>query len=168
MAQYWQTSTIGVIQSGAIGAQGHFANGLTALFLAIAIYTFWYIRQPSRLAKKTPLKSSATTNHIPLADTPLGLTTFAGLVKDLTTTRVAVQTAQVHNGRLKEFVMLVAVTPQTPVYKLGPVPSGIPTADNPLQRERTPATIAAVVKGPTMRTRTSRTVRNALRRGRRT
>lgn len=34
MAQYWQTSTIGVIQSGAIGAQGHFANGLAALFLA--------------------------------------------------------------------------------------------------------------------------------------
>jgi hydroxymethylglutaryl-CoA reductase (NADPH) len=34
MAQYWQTSTIGVIQSGAIGAQGHFANGLTALFIA--------------------------------------------------------------------------------------------------------------------------------------
>jgi hydroxymethylglutaryl-CoA reductase (NADPH) len=34
MAQYWQTSTIGVIQSGAIGAQGHFANGLAALFIA--------------------------------------------------------------------------------------------------------------------------------------
>lgn len=34
MARYWQTSTIGVIQSGAIGAQGHFANGLAALFIA--------------------------------------------------------------------------------------------------------------------------------------
>ncbi len=34
MADYWQSSTIGVIQSGAIGAQGHIANGLTALFLA--------------------------------------------------------------------------------------------------------------------------------------
>lgn len=34
MAEYWQTSTIGVIQSGAIGAQGHYANGLAALFLA--------------------------------------------------------------------------------------------------------------------------------------
>lgn len=34
MADYWQSSTIGVIQSGAIGAQGHVANGLTALFLA--------------------------------------------------------------------------------------------------------------------------------------
>ncbi|GAB4136256.1 MAG: hydroxymethylglutaryl-CoA reductase [Bacteroidia bacterium] len=34
MADYWQTSTLGVIQSGAIGAQGHVANGLTALFLA--------------------------------------------------------------------------------------------------------------------------------------
>lgn len=34
MAEYWLTSTIGVIQSGAIGAQGHFANGLTALFIA--------------------------------------------------------------------------------------------------------------------------------------
>jgi hydroxymethylglutaryl-CoA reductase (NADPH) len=34
MAQYWLTSTIGVIQSGSIGAQGHFANGLAALFLA--------------------------------------------------------------------------------------------------------------------------------------
>jgi hydroxymethylglutaryl-CoA reductase (NADPH) len=34
MEQYWRTSTIGVIQSGAIGAQGHFANGLTALFIA--------------------------------------------------------------------------------------------------------------------------------------
>ena len=34
MADYWQTSTIGVIQSGAIGAQGHVANGLAALFLA--------------------------------------------------------------------------------------------------------------------------------------
>jgi hydroxymethylglutaryl-CoA reductase (NADPH) len=34
MAEYWQTSTLGVIQSGAIGAQGHFANGLAALFLA--------------------------------------------------------------------------------------------------------------------------------------
>lgn len=34
MADYWQTSTIGVVQSGAIGAQGHVANGLAALFLA--------------------------------------------------------------------------------------------------------------------------------------
>lgn len=34
MADYWLTSTIGVIQSGAIGAQGHVANGLTALFIA--------------------------------------------------------------------------------------------------------------------------------------
>ncbi len=34
MEEYWKTSTIGTIQSGAIGAQGHYANGLTALFLA--------------------------------------------------------------------------------------------------------------------------------------
>ncbi len=34
MVQYWQSSTIGVIQSGSIGAQGHVANGLTALFMA--------------------------------------------------------------------------------------------------------------------------------------
>lgn len=34
MAEYWRSSTIGVIQSGAIGAQGHYANGLTALFMA--------------------------------------------------------------------------------------------------------------------------------------
>jgi hydroxymethylglutaryl-CoA reductase (NADPH) len=34
MVQYWQSSTIGVIQSGSIGAQGHVANGLTALFVA--------------------------------------------------------------------------------------------------------------------------------------
>lgn len=34
MANYWRSSTIGVIQSGAIGAQGHYANGLTALFIA--------------------------------------------------------------------------------------------------------------------------------------
>lgn len=34
MADYWRTSTIGAIQSGAIGAQGHYANGLAALFLA--------------------------------------------------------------------------------------------------------------------------------------
>jgi len=34
MAEYWKSSTIGAIQSGAIGAQGHYANGLAALFLA--------------------------------------------------------------------------------------------------------------------------------------
>ncbi|MGJ3233759.1 hydroxymethylglutaryl-CoA reductase [Marivirga sp.] len=34
MEEYWKTSTLGTIQSGAIGAQGHYANGLTALFLA--------------------------------------------------------------------------------------------------------------------------------------
>lgn len=34
MVQYWQSSTMGVIQSGSIGAQGHVANGLTALFIA--------------------------------------------------------------------------------------------------------------------------------------
>jgi len=34
IAQYWQSSTLAVIQSGAIGAQGHIANGLTALFIA--------------------------------------------------------------------------------------------------------------------------------------
>jgi len=34
MAQYWISSTCGVIQSGAIGAQGHVANGLCALFIA--------------------------------------------------------------------------------------------------------------------------------------
>lgn len=34
MAHYWQASTLAVVQSGAIGAQGHVANGLTALFIA--------------------------------------------------------------------------------------------------------------------------------------
>lgn len=34
MAEYWRSSTIGTIQSGSIGAQGHYANGLTALFIA--------------------------------------------------------------------------------------------------------------------------------------
>jgi len=32
--KYWQSSTLGVIQSGAIGAQGHVANGLAAIFIA--------------------------------------------------------------------------------------------------------------------------------------
>ena len=34
MSEYWKSSTIGAIQSGSIGAQGHYANGLAALFLA--------------------------------------------------------------------------------------------------------------------------------------
>lgn len=34
IAHYWKSSTLGVIQSGSIGAQGHVANGLTALFIA--------------------------------------------------------------------------------------------------------------------------------------
>ncbi|MBN8680670.1 MAG: hydroxymethylglutaryl-CoA reductase [Chitinophagales bacterium] len=34
MEEYWRASTVSVIQSGSIGAQGHFANGLTALFMA--------------------------------------------------------------------------------------------------------------------------------------
>lgn len=34
MADYWRTSTLAVVQSGAIGAQGHVANGLAALFIA--------------------------------------------------------------------------------------------------------------------------------------
>jgi hydroxymethylglutaryl-CoA reductase (NADPH) len=34
MEEYWRSSTIAVIQSGSIGAQGHFANGLAALFIA--------------------------------------------------------------------------------------------------------------------------------------
>jgi hydroxymethylglutaryl-CoA reductase (NADPH) len=34
VAQYWRASTVSVIQTGSIGAQGHFANGLTALFMA--------------------------------------------------------------------------------------------------------------------------------------
>ena len=34
IAKYWQSSTLAVVQSGAIGAQGHVANALTALFIA--------------------------------------------------------------------------------------------------------------------------------------
>lgn len=34
ICNYWKSSTLAVIQSGAIGAQGHVANGLTALFIA--------------------------------------------------------------------------------------------------------------------------------------
>ncbi len=34
MVKYWRSSTLAVTQSGAIGAQGHVANGLTALFIA--------------------------------------------------------------------------------------------------------------------------------------
>ncbi|MBC8047142.1 MAG: hydroxymethylglutaryl-CoA reductase, partial [Fimbriimonadaceae bacterium] len=34
IAQYWQTSSVAAVQSGSIGIQGHFANGLTAIFLA--------------------------------------------------------------------------------------------------------------------------------------
>ena len=35
IAQYWLTSVVGTVQSGGIGLQGHFANGLTAMFLAM-------------------------------------------------------------------------------------------------------------------------------------
>ncbi|MDH4091939.1 MAG: hydroxymethylglutaryl-CoA reductase [Cyclobacteriaceae bacterium] len=34
IVKYWVSSTLAVIQSGAIGAQGHVANGLAALFIA--------------------------------------------------------------------------------------------------------------------------------------
>ena len=34
MAEYWQTSTVSLVQLGSIGVQGHIANGLTALFIA--------------------------------------------------------------------------------------------------------------------------------------
>jgi len=34
MVRYWQVSLMGGIQSGSIGAQGHFANALAALFIA--------------------------------------------------------------------------------------------------------------------------------------
>jgi hydroxymethylglutaryl-CoA reductase (NADPH) len=34
MQRYWQTSVLGTVQSGGIGLQGHFANGLAAMFLA--------------------------------------------------------------------------------------------------------------------------------------
>ncbi len=34
IAQYWQTSSVASVQSGSIGIQGHFANGLTAIFIA--------------------------------------------------------------------------------------------------------------------------------------
>jgi hydroxymethylglutaryl-CoA reductase (NADPH) len=34
IANYWQASTVSTVQSGGIGAQGHYANALTALFLA--------------------------------------------------------------------------------------------------------------------------------------
>ncbi len=34
MMQYWRTATVGTAQSGALGLQGHVANGLTALYLA--------------------------------------------------------------------------------------------------------------------------------------
>lgn len=34
MVNYWKNSTMAIVQSGAIGIQGHFANGLAALYLA--------------------------------------------------------------------------------------------------------------------------------------
>jgi len=34
MERYWKMSTLGAIQSGSIGAQGHFANALAALYIA--------------------------------------------------------------------------------------------------------------------------------------
>lgn len=34
VASYWQASTVCAIESGGIGAQGHYANAITALFLA--------------------------------------------------------------------------------------------------------------------------------------
>ena len=34
MHEYWRTSFMGAVKCGAIGAQGHFANGLAALFIA--------------------------------------------------------------------------------------------------------------------------------------
>lgn len=34
MEEYWRTSFIGAVKCGSIGAQGHFANGLAALFIA--------------------------------------------------------------------------------------------------------------------------------------
>jgi len=34
MEDYWKTSTVSLVQLGSIGAQGHIANGLTALFIA--------------------------------------------------------------------------------------------------------------------------------------
>ena len=34
MCDYWRASVVGAMQSGAIGANGHYSNGLAALFIA--------------------------------------------------------------------------------------------------------------------------------------
>jgi hydroxymethylglutaryl-CoA reductase (NADPH) len=34
MCDYWKASVVGAMQSGAIGANGHYSNGLAALFIA--------------------------------------------------------------------------------------------------------------------------------------
>jgi hydroxymethylglutaryl-CoA reductase (NADPH) len=34
ISEYWKASTVAVLQTGSLGAQGHFANGLTAMFIA--------------------------------------------------------------------------------------------------------------------------------------
>lgn len=99
---------------------GTIVIGLTAVLLALGIYTFLYAQKPVAPAT-THASDSLTSQHAAmiLPDSPTGTTSVTGSIEDLTgRTQLVVTVRTITNGTAETHRYLVNYTKQTPTYTL--------------------------------------------------
>lgn len=117
----------------------HHLSSLVVAFVAIlgalSINTY-YSRSGSNVYRppKTAVRALELAST-PSPNTPRGLTTLSGFVKETNGNRVSLKTTVTENGMTTDRVILVSMTPQTAVYRIEPSADGV--RDNtPYERRR--------------------------------
>lgn len=145
------------------GRQPDFSNGedgthhlvstivvLTAALIALSVYTILYSqRAPARLPSPAANRQAVSgTDRLP--DTPLGLRTFTGDIRESSGSRVSVRTFFVRQGKISERTIAVALAPSADIVLLSPPTIGVPTANASAERQSQPADRSALKSGRTV------------------
>ncbi len=123
---------------------------LTAALIALSVYTILYSqRAPARPPSSADNRQAVSgTDRLP--DTPLGLKTFTGDVRESSGSRVSVRTFFVRQGKAAERTVAVSLGPSAEIMLLAPPTIGVPATNASAERQAQPVDRSALKVGRTV------------------
>lgn len=114
---------------------------LTAVLLALGIYTITYSRKPLAVNRGTESgeRSALTTSDI-TTDSTIGVRSFSGVIREINNGRLTVRTSAIRNAKRVNRLILVTLPNDAPVYSLGATKIEVTASGAPRTvREKAPA-----------------------------
>ncbi len=114
---------------------------LTAVFLALGIFTMVYRSRPSTANRE--LRNSAAslvTTDETRPETTIGVRSFTGVIRELNPDRLTVRMTEIRNGKRFDRLVLVTLTNATAVASLSDVKTEVTASGEPVAvRQKLPA-----------------------------